>query len=83
MHHRNIQILATELYKVVNGLLPDIMKDDFPLNNNLLYNTRNRRTSHSRSIRSFKVKYGKLDQRKTQLECYKDILLTGNWYKIS
>ena len=25
----------------------------------------------------------KLDQTKTQLECYKDILPTGNWYKIS
>ena len=25
VHHRNIQILATELYKIVNGLSPDIM----------------------------------------------------------
>ena len=56
VHHRNIQILATELYLIVNGLSPDIMKDDFPLNNNLLYNTRNRRAFHSRPIRS--VTYG-------------------------
>ena len=33
VHHRNIQILATELYKIVNGLSPDIVKDIFPLNN--------------------------------------------------
>ena len=25
VHHKNIQILATELYKIVNGLSPDIM----------------------------------------------------------
>ena len=29
----NIQILATKLYKIVNELSPDIMKDVFPLNN--------------------------------------------------
>ena len=29
----NIQILATNLYKIVNELSPDIMKDVFPLNN--------------------------------------------------
>ena len=56
VHHRNIQILATELYKIVNGLSHDIMKDIFPLNNKLPYNTRNRRTFHSRPIRS--VTYG-------------------------
>lgn len=27
MHRRNKQILATELYEIVNGLSPDIMKD--------------------------------------------------------
>ena len=54
--HRNTQILATELYKIVNGLSPDIMKDVFLLNNSLSYNTRNRRTFHSRPIRS--VTYG-------------------------
>ena len=31
VHHRNIQIFATELYKIVNGLSSDIMKDVFPL----------------------------------------------------
>ena len=56
VHQRNIQILATELYKIVNGLSPDIMKDFFPLNNNFSYSTRNKRTFHSRPIRS--VTYG-------------------------
>ena len=31
VHHRNIQMLATESYKIVNGLSSDIMKDVFPL----------------------------------------------------
>ena len=51
-HHRNMQILATKLYKIVNGLSPDIMKDVISSNNNLSYSTRNRRTFHSRPIRS-------------------------------
>ena len=56
VHQRNIQILATELFKIVNGLSPDIMKDFFPLNNNFSYSTRNKKTFHSRPIRS--VTYG-------------------------
>ena len=52
MHHRDIQVLATELYKIVNGLLPEIMKEVFPFNENTSYNTRNKRKFHSRSIKS-------------------------------
>ena len=52
LHHRNMQILATKLYKIVNGLSPNIMKDVISSNNNLSYSTRNRRTFHSRPIRS-------------------------------
>ena len=52
VHQRNIKILATKLYKIVNKLSPNIMKDVFPLNNNLSYNTRNRGKFHSRTIRS-------------------------------
>ena len=29
MHHRNIQRLATELYKVKNGFSPEIIKEIF------------------------------------------------------
>ena len=52
VHFRNVQALAIELYKVVNGFSPDIMKDVFPLNANSFYNTRNKRTFHSRHIRT-------------------------------
>ena len=48
VHHRNIQVLATELYKIVNGLSPEV----FPFNENTSYNTRNKRKFHSRSIKS-------------------------------
>ena len=52
VHHRNIQILATELYKIVNGLSPVTMKKVFPFNKNTFYNTRNKRKFHSRAIKS-------------------------------
>ena len=52
VHQRNIQVLATELYKIVNGLSPEIMKEVFPFNENTSYNTRNKRKFHSRSIKS-------------------------------
>ena len=52
VHFRNMQALAIGLYKVVNGFSPDIMKDVFPLNANSFYNTRNKRTFHSRHIRT-------------------------------
>ena len=52
VHFRNVQALAIELYKLVNGFSPDIMKDVFPLNANPLYNTRNKRMFHSRHIRT-------------------------------
>ena len=34
VHHRNIQVLANELYKIVNSLSPEIMKEVFLFNNN-------------------------------------------------
>ena len=51
VHHRNIQVLATELYKIVNGPSPEIMKEVFPFNENTSYNTANTRKLHSRSIK--------------------------------
>ena len=47
VHFRNVQALAIELYKVMNGFSPGIMKDVFPFIINSLYNTRNKRTFHS------------------------------------
>ena len=52
VHFRNVQALAIELYNVVNRFSPDIMKGVFLLNANSFYNTRNKRTFHSRHIRT-------------------------------
>ena len=32
LHYKNLQCLATEFYKVFNGISPAIMKDVFPVN---------------------------------------------------
>ena len=52
MHHRNIQVLATELYKFVNGLSPKLVSDCFKLNNMTVYNNRSRSTFYSRPVRT-------------------------------
>ena len=52
VHHRNIQVLTIELYKIVNGLLPEIIEEAFPFNKNTSHNTRNKNKFHSRSIKS-------------------------------
>ena len=52
IHHRNIQSLAIEIYKVINDISPEIMKDIFVLKHNNRYNsnevfiTKNIRTEH-------------------------------------
>ena len=51
VQQRNIQVLATELYKIVNGLSPVIVKEVFPFTVNTSYNTRNNRKFYSRSIK--------------------------------
>ena len=33
-HERNIQVLATEMHKISNGLSTTLMKDIFPVNRN-------------------------------------------------
>ena len=40
IHTRNIQTLATELFKVVNGQSPEIMNEVFPLKETLAYSTK-------------------------------------------
>ena len=52
VHHRNIQVLATELNKFVNGLSPKLVSGCFNLNNITVYNTRNRSNFYSRPIRT-------------------------------
>ena len=56
MHQHNLQFLATELYKVLNGLFPDLMKDVFPLNDDSGYSTRSKRTFKSKHVKT--VRYG-------------------------
>ena len=52
VHRRNIQVPAIELYEIMNGLSPKIMKENFRFNENTSYNTRNKIMFHSRSIKS-------------------------------
>ena len=51
VHHRNIQVLATELYKFVNGLFPKLVSNCFKLNNITVYDTKNKPTFSSRPVR--------------------------------
>ena len=39
IHERNIQVVAIELYKVINGIAPDISKEIFQLKSSSLYNS--------------------------------------------
>ena len=41
IHIRNVQILAIELYKVVNNIAPEILKGVFPLKENNVYEFEN------------------------------------------
>ena len=56
MHQRNLQFLATELYKVLNGLSPGLMRGVFPLNDDSGYSTHNKKTFKSRHVKT--VRYG-------------------------
>ena len=40
IHHNNIHTLAIEIYKVANGICPEIMNDIFKLRENTHYNLR-------------------------------------------
>ena len=55
IHHRNLQVLAAELYKVHHGLAPELMNDIFK-KGNVTHNFRKSSTSETRNIKS--VYYG-------------------------
>ena len=55
IHHRNLQVLATELYKVHHILTPELMKDIFK-KRNVTYSFRKNSTFEIRNIKS--VYYG-------------------------
>ena len=54
IHERNIQTLAIELYKVINGFSPEIMCNIFPIKENIKYHSKNK--FRTRNVRT--VKYG-------------------------
>ena len=55
IHHRNLQVLATEIYKAVNDLSPPILKSIFRVNSNP-YNLRSGSTLVTNNVKT--VKYG-------------------------
>ena len=55
IHQRNLQILATEIFKTKNGLNPVSMEDVFKLKN-LAHNFQNAETLNRSNVNS--VKYG-------------------------
>ena len=55
IHHRSVQVLATELYKVHHGLAPELMNDIFE-KRNVTYYFRNNSTFETSNIKS--VYYG-------------------------
>ena len=55
IHHRNLQKLATEMYKIENNLSPSIMKTTFP-ERSIPYNLRNKNNFKSPSVHT--VYYG-------------------------
>ena len=50
VHQRNLQIRPTEMYKILNGLSPDIMQDIFEAKSNY-YNTRNAPVRNIKTVR--------------------------------
>ena len=51
IHHRNLQKLATEMYKVTNGLAPPIMKSVFP-ERTVPFNLRNKNNFRATNVSS-------------------------------
>ena len=56
IHHKNVQSLAIEIYKFVNGLSPDIMSKVFQKNENNHYNLRCNNDFYSDNPKT--VRYG-------------------------
>lgn len=56
IHERNIQTLGIEIYKFLNGMLPETMNNIFKFNTEIPYNLRERNELVSRKART--VKYG-------------------------
>ena len=59
MHTRNIQVLATEIYKVKNGIVLSLLTEDFKIVNPVC-NLRNKRESKSSNVKT--ISFGKSPQ---------------------
>ena len=55
IHHRNLQRLATEMFKIENNLSPSMMRTIFP-ERSVCYNLRNKNNFRSHNVKS--VRYG-------------------------
>ena len=49
IHHRNLQKLAIEMYKIINNISPSIMKNIFPMSSNP-YNLRNKNPFQTHNV---------------------------------
>ena len=56
IHHRNLQVLATLLYKVINNSTPEIVKEIFHIRPEPRYNLRSASNFQARNVRT--VRYG-------------------------
>ena len=56
IHHRNLQVFATLLYKIINNLSPLIVKETFPIKGTSHYNLRSPTEFQARNIHT--VRYG-------------------------
>ena len=56
IHHRNLRALATEMYKIYNGMTTEIVTESFPLRSQGQYNLRSRSDFTPPIIRT--VNYG-------------------------
>ena len=59
IHHKNIQSIAVEIYKFVNGLSPEIMNTVFNSKENSRYSLRNVYELYSRNPKTVKIRYRK------------------------
>ena len=51
MHHRNLQVLATEMFKIYRGLSPEILRETY-VPKTSLYNLRRNDTFEKRKVHS-------------------------------
>ena len=56
VHERNLQILATDMYKILNSLSPEIMKDIFKTKTNY-YNTFNALIFSKKTLKQLDMDY--------------------------